>query len=333
MRLNQSKYLNYLLRIIDGIKLTPSVLAGPVHLQIEPVSGICNLNCRICDTKSKEKKELSFEEFKKILDSFPFCLDLKLTGNGESILVKDFFKMIEYAKTKNLKVSFYTNMTLVDENVARRLIELSVDEIFISIDSSYPMLFERIRSGANYSMVIDNIKQINKLKKEYNSIYPELHFATVAMKENIDGIPDLVRLASELKIKGVVVHHLGIKDAELAMPQQSFMDNPLLALYYFRKAEQIAREKKISFKYPLFSFRKKNRLSICQQPWINCQIDPWGYVYPCCRLRKSFGNIFKQQFSSIWNGEDYRRLRRLVATRRLPCPQCEANILSLSREL
>lgn len=305
--------LNYLLRVFDGIKLTPFCLAKPVKLQIEPVSGICNLNCRICDTQSMEKKELLLEEFKKILDMFPFCVELKLTGNGESFMVKDFFKMLEYAKSKNIKVSFYTNMTLVNELIARRLIELNINEIFISIDSSQPDTFERIRKGARYNTVIENINLINKLKAEYDSLYPELYFAVVAMKENIKDIPDLIRLACKLKIKGVVIHHLDIKEAELAVCGQDLKNDPS-APFYFEKAKEIAKKNKLYFNYPSFG--------LCQLPWINCQIDPWGNVYPCCKLRESFGNISNQNFSEIWNGSKYRMLRRLVLSNKSPCQKC-----------
>lgn len=324
--------LNYFLRIADGIKLTQYAWASPIYLQIEPVSGICNLSCRICDSQSMEKKELSFEEFKKILDSFPFCMELKLTGNGESFMAKDFFKMLEYAKSKNIKVSFYTNMTLMDEEKAKRLVELKVDEVFISIDSSQPILFEKIRRGADYKAVIGNIERLNRLKREYGSKCPELYFGVVALRENIEDIPDLVRLASGLMIKGVVVHHLGIKDAELAVPRQDLKNALPYALHYFREAERIAKENRLHFSYPSFDLEKEGRFSLCQLPWINCQIDPWGNIYPCCRLRKSFGNIFKEGLSVIWNGHNYRRLRKLAAAKRLPCPQCETNMLSFSSQ-
>lgn len=177
-------------------------------------------------------------------------------------------------------------------------------------------------------MILIGIKLLNKIKIEFGSKYPELYFGIVAMKENIEGIPDLARLAAELNIKGLIVHRLGIKDAELAIPQQGLENDKPFALNYFGKAEKIAKENGILFRYPLFSIKKLNRLSLCQLPWINCQIDLWGNVYPCCRLRKSFGNIFKQDIYEIWNGGNYRRLRKLTAAKKMLCPQCEESILS-----
>ncbi len=57
------------------------------------------------------------------------------------------------------------------------------------------------------------------------------------------------------------------------------------------------------------------RRSICKWPWAGMAVNPNGSVSPCCSVeeeRDDFGNVFKQGFSSLWNGRLYRASRRHV---------------------
>jgi len=47
-------------------------------------------------------------------------------------------------------------------------------------------------------------------------------------------------------------------------------------------------------------------------------------VRPCLSLNLSVGNIREGSFKEIWNGEEYRRFRRIVKERGFfpVCPKC-----------
>ena len=58
-----------------------------------------------------------------------------------------------------------------------------------------------------------------------------------------------------------------------------------------------------------------DRRSVCKWPWAGMAVNPNGSVSPCCSVeeeRDDFGNVFKQGFSSLWNGRLYRDSRRHV---------------------
>ncbi len=66
----------------------------------------------------------------------------------------------------------------------------------------------------------------------------------------------------------------------------------------------------------------------CFEPWVSFMVRADGEVFPCCGALDlpgaSLGNIYKRSFRDIWNGEDYRSLRRTINTDRPPafCALC-----------
>ncbi|MDP8297408.1 MAG: hypothetical protein RAP41_04410, partial [Candidatus Orphnella occulta] len=70
---------------------------NPFFVRIETTTR-CNLGCKLCVNRSLiNKKDMSFGQFKIILDKFPYVKTLSLTGSGEPFLNKDIFNMIKYA--------------------------------------------------------------------------------------------------------------------------------------------------------------------------------------------------------------------------------------------
>ena len=66
----------------------------PLHIQIEPTNH-CNLKCPLCvhtRIPDDEKKHLSFEDFKFIIDKFNYHIRIFLTKFGEPFINPDIFK-------------------------------------------------------------------------------------------------------------------------------------------------------------------------------------------------------------------------------------------------
>lgn len=67
-------------------------------------------------------------------------------------------------------------------------------------------------------------------------------------------------------------------------------------------------------------FRQK-----CFAPWERAHIDVHGDVRPCCMGQAGvMGNLKKQSFAEIWNGEKFQELRRTIHTKNPPdyCRTC-----------
>ena len=114
-------------------------------------------------TNKPETKELSFDEFGRIIDEIvdAGCLWLLLTG-GEIFIRKDFFDIYAYARQKGLLITLFTNGTLVTSDIADQLaqsppfsIEITIyghtQETYESI-TQLPGSFERCINGINLLM-------------------------------------------------------------------------------------------------------------------------------------------------------------------------------------
>ncbi|MQY69891.1 MAG: radical SAM protein, partial [Firmicutes bacterium] len=85
----------------------------------------CNNNCVHCyinlaaDDKEANKKEITFQEIRNIVDKAARmgCLSWHLTG-GEPLLREDFSDIYLYLKRKGMRVSLFTNATLINSEIA-----------------------------------------------------------------------------------------------------------------------------------------------------------------------------------------------------------------------
>jgi radical SAM protein with 4Fe4S-binding SPASM domain len=85
----------------------------------------CNLNCVHCyvnepaSSRGVKERELGLDRLKGLIDEIAEegCLDLLLTG-GEALLRPDFPELYLHAVRRGLRVSLYTNGTLVTERIA-----------------------------------------------------------------------------------------------------------------------------------------------------------------------------------------------------------------------
>lgn len=149
---------------------------------IAETSNMCNLRCIMCFQsdealpvlKTTKVPFMTMDTFKKIVDE---CAKyrtpaLKLSWRGEPMLNKKFTEMIRYAKTKGiLEVTSLTNGTLMNETICREIVDAKMDQLIISIDGFTKETYEKIRVGADYDVVINNLKNLisirGKLKKPF----------------------------------------------------------------------------------------------------------------------------------------------------------------------
>jgi radical SAM protein with 4Fe4S-binding SPASM domain len=97
----------------------------------------CNLACRHCysDSDSRRHPELSAEEAATMIrDIAAFGSPALLLSGGEPLIRPDAFELIAEARREGLPVTLSSNGTLIDARRARRLADLGVRYVGISID-------------------------------------------------------------------------------------------------------------------------------------------------------------------------------------------------------
>jgi len=96
-----------------------------------------------------------------------------------------------------------------------------------------------------------------------------------------------------------------------------------------KESMSIQRAFMVSAKTPANKYDTANRIKEletrgCVDPWTNPYILPNGDVWPCCWSYDPIGNIYKEKFRDIWNGNNVRKLRHelLSGNLRKQCLEC-----------
>lgn len=297
-----------------------------ISAQIEPTSR-CNLKCKMCQHSfdQMQKEDMTLSQFMHILDQMPFLVNLTLQGLGEPLLNKEIFGMIKEAKKRNIRVGLSTNATLITKEIAQKIIDSGLDWMYISLDSLNKEIYEDIRRGANFDLVINNIKNFFELKGNKR---PDTNFWTLIMKENLAGIPNVIEFAEELGMNKIIlqnnIHNWGYDDFKENVEQiKNSSDEDLLKLIDDIKKINSNVNVEICTN-SIISDNKK-----CDWPWRSAYITCDGYITPCCMQGSdpkliNFGNIFKDSIEEILNSKSYQEFRNGLKNGPIPavCINC-----------
>ncbi len=155
------------------------------------ISGECNLSCRHCWINPRSKDaDLGTEEVKEAINQAAElgARRIKFTG-GEPFLREDIFQILEFVKSKNLKIIIETNGTLIGEKEAIELKRLKVSFISLSIDSADSSIHDKLRGldGA-FNLAIRGLRALK------NTGFSPQVIACI-YRGNISGVEKLALLA------------------------------------------------------------------------------------------------------------------------------------------
>lgn len=143
----------------------------PSHIGIE-LTNHCNLECIMCPQPRMTRSQglMSEELFKKIIDEVKGKSEfIYLYGMGESLLHPGFFKLTDYAVKSGLTTSLSTNLTLLNEERSRKLLESGIDFIVLAFDGAGKDTYESIRLGGEFEKSLAQVKKFLQLKNEFKS--------------------------------------------------------------------------------------------------------------------------------------------------------------------
>ncbi|HEX6384837.1 MAG TPA: radical SAM protein [Anaerolineae bacterium] len=322
----------------------------PSYVQIEPV-GQCNLRCQMCPIQFRQDGPpygplafMEWETFTRLIDGFPTLERLHLQGLGEPMMHPRFFDMVSYAARKGIWVSTNTNFTLLNTNRAERCVTCGLDELHISIDGATAETYERIRLRASFDRIVRNLDLLLSARERLSNEKPRLQMVMVIMRQNLEELPDLVRLAHRWSMESIFVQHLCHDFGESTLPEQygpmrDFVqeqtlleEEPERIERHFGQARAVAQELGIDLRLP----RTRPRLhppgtpgrERCDWPWTGAYVSYQGYAMPCCMVstpdRIHLGNMAQAGVESIWNGTAYRDFRNRLDSEEPPeiCRSC-----------
>jgi pyrroloquinoline quinone biosynthesis protein E len=272
--------------------------------------------------------DLQVEKLRAMLDHLPGLKRVDLTGIGEALMNRAFFGALELLKSRGLYVTLNDNFTMMTEEAAQRVVELGVNQIFLSLDGATKQTYEQIRVGANFEKVLGNARRLVQIKKEMGKKRPEVKVNAVVSAGNYREIPDIVDLAHDLGIGMVQFVNVMVFEKTVGL-DTSALQGEVRAKF----AEALARARRLGVLVKIELFDKRP-VESCDFPWKRNFVSYDGYVHPCCyttqtgdrtaQNKRSFGNLIDREFSEIWKGEAYSLFRGKMQSGILPqaCAHC-----------
>jgi len=304
-------------------------LSGPIDVQLELTEN-CNFRCRHCynywryHTKN-ESCEFDVEqalEIIKILRGIGVSV-VTLTGGEPLLRPHILFPVLEEAKRDGMEVGLNSNATLITPEIARHLKEANLDHALCSIlgkeathnsitgsKNGFSQTIKGIRNLVETGMVVVANMVVSKLNQnevfEVGRIVNDLGVKTFCATPMVPSHEsNRVLILNKIECKRALKTLLSVKEA-LGINIDTL--------------EPIARCLFDEFEEDDFVFFFGNR--ICSAAITSCAISSSGMIRPCIHSDKSFGNVLKEDFSSIWD-----RMSSWANESMLPveCMTCEAS--------
>jgi len=165
----------------------------------------CNLRCRHCYSASDggvAEREMTTDQAKAFLAQLkdagaPVCL----FSGGEPLLRPDLFELLAEAKRIGLPTVISTNGTQIDADKARRLNELSLRYIGVSLDGQEPF-HDRFRQvKGSFKAALTGIENCRKA-----GLRTGLRFTIT--QANADQVPAVFDIARDIGVRRICFYHL-----------------------------------------------------------------------------------------------------------------------------
>jgi len=223
----------------------------------------CNLRCKHCTWQNKVIKDLSFIEWKKIIDDLHNQgVTIVVIEGGEPTLHKDVINIVEYIKSKNMYSIFITNGT-------QDLSNLNPDVFWISLDGMKKSHNE-LRGEGIFEKVI------SALEKNHGKKFISL---TTLSKTNVKDIEHMCKYFSQNNL----LYGLGF---HFAYPYNDIKESALGTEERRKTAEKLIELKK---KYP----KLMNSVSYLRTVGKDKKCYPWLLVVVTADGKHQHGGMVK----------------------------------------
>lgn len=297
-QLDARRLFNYLLVHLEMRLGRTRLWSRPYELCVD-VSNKCNLTCPFCPTGRREngrgRGNISYETFAQILDELgPYAFTLELFNWGEAFFNPDLPRLVEHASRKGVRTIISSNLSFrISDDTIRDLIRGGLTFLTASVDGADQASYEVYRRGGNFDLVMANLRNIVRLKREMGSSTPNLCWQYLVFAHNEDRIEEARRLSAEI---GLDI--FGVKGG----------------LY-----EDPAWAPKGDYNFTYLNVHP-NR---CTWLW-NKAVFHWdGGMASCCMgfyKHDDFGDWAAGGFSRMWNNEKFVAARRIWTEPQSPLP-------------
>ena len=307
-------------------------------VQVE-VSSRCPGRCIYCPhTTMREEwdsRDMDMDTFARLWPLMLRSGRAHLQGWGEPLLNPAFFDMAALARKAGCAVSTTTCGLLMNEEVARKLVEGGFDIVAFSLAGT-DAASNASRRGVDFDRVCEAVSTLQAVRRSLNSVHLEVHIAYLMLASNMEAVRRLPRLMHRLGVRGAVIStldYIPTPDLECEGLAPHETEKLARASAVLRETEEEARRLGVAFHWTLP--RPDAPGASCRENIFRCVfVAADGYLSPCVYVnlpgrasdpkRRVFGNVRDQDPLATWEGEEFRRFRNRLASGEpdLPCLTC-----------
>lgn len=263
----------------------------------------CNLACVHCyvnqpaGSRAERARELPLERLKDLVDEFAAegCLDLLLTG-GEVLLRPDFPELYLHAVRAGLRVTVFTNGTLVTDRIAELFAEYHPACVEISLYGMTRETYERVtRVPGSFDRCLEGIRKLQERGVP-------LKLKTMVLSWNAHEVAEMRRFA---EVRGLDFRHDSLLNPRVDCganrnPELQVAPEKAVALDLDDPALRAAYEK--SFRDAVAAGPSPSEeVYTCGAGQMGFTVDPYGSLQLCQLSRRAAFDLRAESFARGWH--------------------------------
>lgn len=200
-----TKYFNFLISLLERKRNALNVLSRPFDLSINPTIA-CQLHCPQCRTGTgdfdRPITNLTTDKFSQMgVGLYDKVFIARFFGTGESLLNKNFTRLVEQISEFEIYSFFTTNLSVkMSDRQIDDLLLCGIRLIGVSLDGVTAESYSRYRVGGDFDLVVNNMRRLVKRKKELGLSTPLIQWRFLVFEHNKHEVAVARELAGEYEV-------------------------------------------------------------------------------------------------------------------------------------
>ena len=305
----------------------------PIYVEISP-SGACNHHCAFCafDYLGYQKKFLKKSTLRKIIPEMSGLgvKSILCSGEGEPLLNKEIIHITKLIAESGIDPAFASNAVLLRQEFVEQALQ-HVSWIKASISAGTRQTYAKIQGTieSDFDRVIKNLRYAVKWRNRHH-LQCTLGAQILLLPENAHEVEALAKICrDEIGLDYLVVKPYSQHFFSITERYKNFDYKKLVKKELLKEDLNSDTFSLIWRDYTIAKTEKIKPYDICRAiPFFYAHITASGDVYGCSSFigqqNFCYGNINKQGFQEIWEGEKRRKSYEYIRNH-LDCSTCRTN--------
>lgn len=321
---------------IMGVFSSRLAFKGPSFVQID-LTNKCNNNCIACwcnspllEEKRNDEQSLAYEKVIELIDILKKMgtREISLSGGGEPFMYPRILEVIRHIKNKGFICHVTTNATLIDERIIRELAKLKVDHLTPSLWAGSTDVYKSTHQNKE-EIVLYRIEQMLGLLAKIKEKVPYVCINNVIFNLNFQDIKNMIDFALRVKADAIyftladaipgstdkLLLSQAQREAALKIIEDVLRSENIIKRINLRRIDEFI--KRLSNPFSDNGNYDKGLIDAipCYAGWTFSRILANGDVNACLKAHRiPVGNIYNENFQSIWNSTQQQLFRAKTGT-------------------